>query len=116
MASMLALAVAGLPAISAHADTKTKPKDQPKLCDYYGGSQEDNITFVTPGDVEQIGNTIYVCGKDGEWHFLRTTVGQPGGVTGGTAAGTGQLPVDGGTSFHTGGATGGASYGTAQIP
>jgi hypothetical protein len=93
MASMLALAVAGIPAVSAHADTKGG-KTQPKLCSYSPGDDGEDYTYVVPGTVVQFGTEehshLEVCGKDGNWQ--QALVVQPGGLTGGSSGGTRLLP------------------------
>jgi hypothetical protein len=80
MASMLALAATGIPAVQAYAKANTHP--QPKnLCAATDG--HGNYEFYVPGAVVKLGDGHrYKCGADGEWVQVDLMEAPPTDTTG----------------------------------
>jgi hypothetical protein len=65
MASMLALAAAGVPAVTVHAQPNNHPQPN-HLCAATDG--HGNWNFWVPGEVVRLGDGHrYRCGADGNW-------------------------------------------------
>jgi len=68
MASMLALAIVGVPATQVLAKSKV-PTPQPKTCGFE--VTPGNFEFYLPGEVYTTTNgNRFICGADGQWHSM----------------------------------------------